>query len=105
MTLRTTLLAAGSALVLSAGIASAAPGVAQNDLNMRSGPGTNYPVVAAIPAGATVDVQGCTGSWCQVNFGGTSGFASANYLSTGGDVGFYATPGFRHHGRIRHGWN
>ena len=31
------------------------------DLNVRSGPGTQYGVVGAIQAGATVDVGGCTG--------------------------------------------
>lgn len=87
MTLRTTLLSAGSALLLSAGVAAAAPAVAQTDLNMRSGPGTQYGVVATIPDGATVDVGGCTGSWCAVNFSGISGYASANYLSGAGSVG------------------
>jgi len=87
MTLRSTLLGAGSALLLSVGSAAAMPAVAQTDLNLRSGPGPEFGVVATIPDGATVDVGGCTGSWCQVSFGGTAGFASSNYLAIGGGAG------------------
>ena len=39
MTLKTTLLAAASALVLSAGAAAAAPAIAESAVNMRAGPG------------------------------------------------------------------
>ena len=90
--------AAGVALLLSVGAAAAAPATVSTDLNMRSGPGTQYGVVATIPAGATVDVGGCTGSWCQVNFDGTSGYASASYLSGGAaatpSVGVAVAPGY-----------
>src|SRR5690242_10050339 len=79
--------AAGVALLLSAGAAAAAPATVSTDLNMRSGPGTQYGVVGTIPAGETVDVGGCTGSWCAVNFNGRTGYASANYLSGGASVG------------------
>jgi len=85
MTLRIKLLSAGSALLLSAGAATAAPATAESGVNMRSGPGTQYAVVAAIPGGATVDVAGCTGSWCQVSFNGESGFANRSYLAMGGE--------------------
>ena len=54
---------------------------------MRAGPGTQYGVVATIPGGATVDVGELHGSWCQVNFDGASGFASASYLAIGGEAG------------------
>jgi uncharacterized protein YraI len=87
MTLRTRLLGAGSALLLTAGAAAAAPAVVSTDLNMRSGPGTQYGVIGTIPGGATVDVDGCTGSWCAVNFNGRSGYASASYLQGGASVG------------------
>ena len=62
MRLKTLALAAG-ALMLSAGAASAA--VVTNDLNLRSGPGTNYQVVDTMPAGARVNVLSCTGGWCR----------------------------------------
>lgn len=84
MTLRTKLLAAGAGLLLSTGAALAVPATAQNDLNVRSGPGTQYPVVGSIQAGETVDAGGCTGSWCRVSFRGGSGYASRNYLAMGG---------------------
>jgi len=63
-------------LALSAGAAAAVPAVVQTDLNMRSGPGPRYAIVGALPAGATVDVGGCTGSWCQVAYGGEQGSAA-----------------------------
>ena len=85
MTLKTTMLSAASALLLSAGAAAAAPAVAESALNMRSGPGTQYEVVATIPGGAMVDVAGCTGSWCQVSFNGEPGFANRSYLAMGGE--------------------
>lgn len=84
MTLKTKLLAAGAALLLSTGAALAIPATAQTDLKVRSGPGTQYPVVGSIQAGETVNARGCTGSWCRVSFGGGSGFASRSRLAMGG---------------------
>ena len=84
MTLKTILFGAASALVLSAGAANAVPATAETALNVRSGPGTQYQVVGAIPAGATVDVGDCTGSWCRVSFSGGTGFANRSYLAMGG---------------------
>jgi uncharacterized protein YraI len=90
-----TLSAAFAALVVSGGIAAAAS--TTNDLNMRSGPGPEYQVIGVIPSGAPVDVLGCSGSWCQVNFGGRAGYASASYLS--GDArASVMTPGARGYG-------
>lgn len=81
MKLQTLTLAAGVVLA-SAGIASAA--TVTGDLNLRSGPGTNYRVIDTMPAGAQVRVIGCGGAWCRVNWRGAVGFASANYLGEGG---------------------
>ena len=86
MTLKTKLLGAGAALLLSTGAALALPATAQTDLNVRSGPGTQYQVVGSIQGGETVDVGSCAGSWCQVSFNGGSGYASRNYLAMGGGV-------------------
>ena len=54
-------LAAGAAAVmaLSAQCAQAAPALATNNVNLRQGPGTNYPVITTIPGGSTVEVSGC----------------------------------------------
>jgi uncharacterized protein YraI len=57
------------------------------DLNMRAGPGPNYEILTTMPANAQVGLGGCIegGSWCQVNYGGQTGWASSNYLRA--DVG------------------
>jgi uncharacterized protein YraI len=86
MTLMTKLMTGAGVLALSTGVAAAAPAVVDNDLNLRAGPGTEYPVVAAMPAGATVDVMGCEASWCRVAFNGTVGWASRAYIGAGGGV-------------------
>lgn len=145
--IRNTLLTSGAALLLSAGAAAAAPATVQSDLNVRSGPGTQYQVVGTVQGGETVDVAGCTGRWCQISFSGGTGYANQSYLAMAGgggpgyaavapgyavvapgyadpgyayddtpgyayndysyddygpSVGFYVSPGFRHH---RHGWD
>lgn len=72
-------------LVLSTGLAAAMPARVATDLNVRSGEGTGYPVVAVMPAGAVVDVRGCGDGWCYVS--DYDGFASASYLDGGFAVG------------------
>jgi uncharacterized protein YraI len=83
MSIRTNLLLGVGLLALSATAAAAVPAVVRNDLNLRSGPGTGYAVVGALPAGATVDVGGCTGRWCTVAYGGEQGYANRSYLDLG----------------------
>jgi hypothetical protein len=60
--------------------------VSQGIHNMRRGPGTNYPLVVSIPAGATgLTVGQCrppldrrsAHPWCEVNWRGHSGWTSA----------------------------
>jgi uncharacterized protein YraI len=100
--IQNTLLASGAALLLSAGAAAAAPATVQSDLNVRSGPGAQYQVVGTVQGGETVDVAGCTGSWCQISFRGGTGYANQNYLAMagGGGPGYaavapgYADPGY-----------
>jgi uncharacterized protein YraI len=54
-------------------------------LNLRSGPGTNNPVLTVMPAGATVTLTGNSqNGFLSVSFNGTAGWASADYLQTGG---------------------
>ena len=100
--IRNTLLASG-ALLLSAGAAAAAPATVQSDLNVRSGPGAQYQVVGTLQGGETVDVAGCTGSWCQISFRGGTGYANQNYLAmAGGDGPGYAAvaPGYADPGTV-----
>ena len=53
-------------------------------LNVRSGPGFQYPVVAQMEPNAPAAISGCAGdySWCGVAIGGVIGWASAEYLVT-----------------------
>lgn len=55
------------------------------DLNVRAGPGPQYPVLGVAPGGSTAALEGCIeGSlWCRVNAGGVSGWAYSKYLQTG----------------------
>lgn len=51
-------------------------------LNLRAGPGRDYPLVARIGSGTAVDVGGCTDdyAWCDVAFEGDHGWAWAGNL-------------------------
>ena len=54
-------LAAGAAAVLALSVhgAHAVPALATSNVNLRQGPGTNFPVITTIPGGSTVEVSGC----------------------------------------------
>ncbi len=82
-------LATGIAVAVTAALAflpatQAAPGVVTSNVNVRSGPGTNYAVVTAITSGTRVDVQRCDRGFCQIEARRISGWVSAQYLSAGG---------------------
>lgn len=52
-------------------------------LNLRSGAGTSYGVLAVMPNGASVTLAGqSSGSWRSVTYNGTSGWAYVDYLSS-----------------------
>ena len=83
MTLRPTL--AGAALLASLalpGIATAAEGYATADVNLRTGPGTAYPVATTIYSGAPVTIYGCISdwAWCDTSWDGWRGWVAGNYL-------------------------
>lgn len=84
--LRATLLSA--VLIPTAALAQSA-GSVTTDLNLRTGPGSNYGVIETIPAGSAVSINGCvTGtSWCQVDYSGQSGYAYAQYLTVAATSG------------------
>jgi uncharacterized protein YraI len=75
---------AATAVVVFLPAAYAAPGVLTSNVNVRSGPGTNYAVVDTVRRGQQVDVQQCQGSWCFIAKPGPDGWVSGNYLSAGG---------------------
>jgi len=79
-----------NALYLSAAalIAMAAPAFAQQavsattDLNIRQGPGPQYPVVGVLGVDGQATLEGCAqdSKWCMVSAGGVQGWAYSDYL-------------------------
>lgn len=65
-------------------LAAAAPAYSTANVNMRSGPSTQYPPVLVIPAGSRVEIQGCmqSANWCDVAYAGYRGWVSGSYLQT-----------------------
>lgn len=66
------------------GTAEAAPARTTADLNMRSGPGTQFRIVTSIPRGTLVDLGRCVPGWCEVAWRGRVGWASSRFLVEGG---------------------
>ncbi len=50
-------------------------------VNVRSGPGTNYPLVGFAPRGTTYLLTGQSGAWYRISFDGKVGYISAAYFS------------------------
>jgi hypothetical protein len=63
------------------------------NVNVRSGPGTNFAVVDVARTGQQVDVQQCQGSWCYISKPGPDGWISATYLNAGGRPANPSNPG------------
>ncbi|WP_028748866.1 DUF1236 domain-containing protein [Rhizobium mesoamericanum] len=83
MTLKRNLFLAGAIVVASAGFAQAEMvATAINDLNVRAGPGPQYPSIAIATRGSQAMLDGCVqGSrWCRVNVNGVHGWVYAQYL-------------------------
>lgn len=83
---------AAAAVVVFLPAAQAAPGTISSNVNVRSGPGTNYGVVDTVRAGTGVDVQQCQGSWCYISKPGPDGWVSSQFVNGGGGGGS-AQPG------------
>jgi len=64
-------------------LAAGATATATSDLNIRSGPGPQYPPTGVIGNGSTVAVEGCIqgSQWCQVDYNGTTGWAYGQYMT------------------------
>ncbi|MBW9115350.1 DUF1236 domain-containing protein [Rhizobium cauense] len=83
MTLKRNLFLAGAIVVGSAGLAQAEMvATAINDLNVRAGPGPQYPSVGIATRGSQTVLDGCIeGSrWCRVDVNGVRGWVYAEYL-------------------------
>lgn len=51
------------------------------NLNLRSGPGTSYEIVATIPSGTSVKMaENCDCEWIRVYFSGKIGYVNSKYL-------------------------
>ncbi len=63
-------------------------GTATTDLNVRSGPDPQFPVIGMIRENRRATVLGCIeGSrWCQVDVSGQTGWAYSQYLRLTGDI-------------------
>jgi len=89
-------IAALAMLAMPAEVQAAGPAIAYTtaNLNMRAGPGTNYPVITTVPRGGGVTVFGCTAnfSWCDAAFANAKGWVSGKYLSYGGNGIYYGRP-------------
>ena len=81
-----------AALVFCAANAVADPIVVGTKLNLRSGPGAAFAVIATMPAGAKIDMRTCKGDWCQVTFGRKAGYASRELIEVGSDSYASASP-------------
>ena len=73
------------ALIAAAGLAAADPAIVNTKLNVRSGPGQAFNVIAVVPSGSRLDVQNCGEEWCRVGFGRQTGYANRALLQTGVD--------------------
>jgi hypothetical protein len=59
---------------------------ATTPLNIRSGPGPEYPVIGAIPTNGQAVVVGCVegSQWCQITYNGAQGWAYSQYMQSAG---------------------
>lgn len=63
--------------------AYASSAIVTSTVNLRTGPGTQYGTIGAIPNGVGIMVAGCTRGygWCQVSYGGMTGWAASRYIA------------------------
>lgn len=73
---------AATALLGAATAASAQQAFTTNDVSLRAGPGTRYPMVRMIPEDAVVYVHGCLRNWdwCDVSWRRSRGWVFSDYL-------------------------
>lgn len=88
MKLRTTstcALALACGLLVSGPVLAEVAATATTDLNIRSGPGPQYPVIGTIAGNDTTTVTGClqNSKWCQVRYEGKTGWSYSQYLAGG----------------------
>ncbi len=55
--------------------------VTGSGVNMRSGPGTSYSVLATLPKNTSVTLAGRSGGWYKVRYGSLTGYVSGDYIT------------------------
>jgi uncharacterized protein YraI len=72
-----------AAMALPATAMAAQSAVTTTNLNLRAGPGVEYPAVDTIPEGARLRIRGCISgyNWCDVVWHGERGWAQGDYLA------------------------
>ncbi|OJU52378.1 MAG: hypothetical protein BGO03_12030 [Mesorhizobium sp. 61-13] len=80
--MKTLLLASALGLFVTSAAFADTTVTATTDLNLRAGPGSQFPVVGVIGAGQTTVVKGCInqGKWCNVVTGAEDAWAYSDYL-------------------------
>lgn len=85
-----------SAIATPFAAAAAESSTVNEELNLRSGPGASYRVIAVMPAGSTVSVTGeASEGWYPVQYNSLAGWAFGQYLSINGGAPVVATNGAR----------
>ncbi|MGW6781028.1 SH3 domain-containing protein [Brucella pseudogrignonensis] len=76
--------------------AEAGNGTATTSLNLRTGPGTQYPVLGTIPDGVGVQVVWCTigYGWCRVGYTGIKGWVPSRDIALRYGGGYSSASGF-----------
>lgn len=66
-----------------AALAQTTTATATTELNIRSGPGPQFPSIGFIAAGGTAAVEGCleASKWCRVTYDGVTGWSYSDYLT------------------------
>lgn len=75
--------AAGALLAMSASALAQTSVTATTDLNVRSGPGPQHPVIGVLAAGQATTLNGCIegSKWCSVAEAGGQGWVYSDYLT------------------------
>jgi uncharacterized protein YraI len=50
-------------------------------VNVRTGPGTNYTKITAIPCGHEVEIVAVSGTWYKIKYGSYSGYSIASAIT------------------------
>jgi uncharacterized protein YraI len=69
--------------LLSSSMARAAEGQLSSAVQLRAGPGDEYPAIKRLARGLSVDIHGClrTWDWCDVSWRGARGWVAADALA------------------------